>query len=115
MDKRKHKRALYRCSVSLWRKSTPVRFNSFTKDISVSGVRIVLDEELPILQDVRLQMDIQDDLPPIVCEGVVKWTLAHRQEGASSDAPMRYQTGFQFSGLSDTDRVRLQKIISQDA
>ena len=113
MERRKHPRVLYRCAVTLWRGPAPVRINCYTKNVSQEGVCLVLDEELPIHQEARVQLDLDDGLPALVCQARVVWTLAYRAADYPVDSPTRYQTGFHFTDISETDQSRVHRVISQ--
>lgn len=112
-ERRKYPRVLYRCSVILWREAAPQRINAYTKNVGRQGACIILDEELPIHQEVRLQIELDDTLPPIVCNAEVVWTLAYRMGDYPLKSSTRFQTGFNFLDLNETDRARLARIISE--
>ena len=113
IQKQRYPRALYRCTVSLWTSEGPVRVNCFTKNVSTGGLCIVMQDQLDVSQQVRLQIHIEDSLPPVVCEAVVRWTLAYRMNVPPSPST-RYETGFEFCEISPTDRARIEKVVSEN-
>ena len=115
MDKRKHPRAAFRCSVTVWRNGETTRLNAYTKNLSLEGVCVVLQDELAINEEVRLQIDLGDSLPPLTSQAKVVWTLAYRLDEPPIQSTTRYQTGFHFTDLSGTDRARIEKMVSQRA
>jgi hypothetical protein len=83
--------------------------------VSEDGACLVLNDEILIGEEIRLQIDLGDGLPPIVCPARVIWTLAYREETYPIESTTRYRTGFRFVSIPETDRVRLRKVISQRA
>lgn len=109
MDKKKYPRAIYRCTVSLWKNQEAARIVSTTKNISSSGVCLVLPDELETLQEVRLEIDLGDGSDPVSCYAAVRWTVSSRSPNGS----FQYETGFQISGISDSDRARIEYIVEK--
>ncbi len=109
MDKKKYPRALYRCTVSLWKNHEAARIVSTTKNVSTGGVCIVLQQELEASQEVRLEIDLGDDQPPVSCHALVRWTVTSR----SPNGPFQFETGFQYTAISDSDRTRIERIVEK--
>ena len=109
MDKKKYPRALYRCTVNLWKNDQATRLACTTKNVSSGGVCIVLPQELELSQEVRLEIEPDDGETPVSCYAQVRWTVSARAPGGS----FQYETGFQFTTLSDHDRERIEKIVEK--
>lgn len=72
-----------------------------------------MPEELQMNQQVRLSIALSDSLPPVDCNARVKWALGYRTSIEPRPQAIRYETGFQFSQLSEEAQSRIQKIVDQ--
>ena len=79
-----------------------------TENIGIGGICVVLDEPLEKLSKVRIQLDLQDGLPPLECAGRVAWNV---QTKKLTDAVARYDTGIEFTNLPPQSNSRLLKVI----
>ncbi len=109
MDKKKYPRALYRCSVNLWKNAEATRIVSMTKNISNGGVCIVLPQELEPGHEARLEIELDDSEKPLSCYAQVRWTVPSRTPSGT----FQYETGFQFTDITDPDRTRIERIVEK--
>src|SRR5687768_4223888 len=111
-ERTRYPRALYRCTVNLWKGPEPVELHCFTKNISNGGVCLVLPEPLDIGREVRLELQLEDGQPPLQCSAIVKWTLAYRTNTPPQPSAL-CETGFQYVDLSQADLARIERIITR--
>ncbi len=111
-EKKRSPRALYRCTVSLWRGTEPIELDCYTKNISTGGVCVVLPEKLEIGQEVRLQLQLDDGNPPADCHARVKWTLAYRTNTPPQPSSL-CEVGFQYTELSSPDLSRIERVVTR--
>ncbi len=139
-ERRRFPRAEYPCLITV-RKETPPAFSilTHTENISVGGVRVVIDREIEISTAVDVEIDLQDTLPNVSSTGKVSWvrqflsdqdgrtssptlktkifraTVAWIKEipAAQKGKPSHYDTGIQFVTLKDEDRTRIEDIVNR--
>jgi len=70
-------------------------------DISVSGIRLTLEEEIPQGKVVNLEINVPS--PPVVARGRVVWT--RREETKEGKF---FQAGIEFIEIKQTDKVRIE-------
>lgn len=81
---------------------------TYSEDISLGGVRVVLDEEID-RQEVNLELNAEGRI--VVCKGLVAWIS--EMEKSVSNAPSRYDIGIKFLQLEAADRERIRDIVRQ--
>lgn len=96
-EKRKFKRANYPCKIYIL--TAPLHVISCkTENIGAGGIRIVIDEKLPIASTVGIKLYLVQS--PIECKGKVVWVLK-RDDG---DINATFDTGIEFYQISEEDR-----------
>lgn len=72
-------------------------------DVSVGGVRVILESELPVRSVVDVELDLPTTQQAIEAYGEIKWK--HRQDSKGPD----YVYGIEFHNLEGDDRDRLRR------
>ncbi|MBL7085018.1 MAG: PilZ domain-containing protein [Candidatus Omnitrophica bacterium] len=87
----------------------PGEIKVFSKDISAGGLCIVHEEELPANTPLQLEIKIPDLKDPIFALARVVWQ--QRMEAASGEPKVYYNTGVEFTGISDFDRFNINRYV----
>ncbi len=87
----------------------PGEIEVFSKDISAGGLCIILLEELVSDTPLQLEMVVPDVKDPINALGRVVWQRKCKDQG--SEEKILYETGIEFTGISDFDRFNLNRYI----
>jgi hypothetical protein len=139
-ERRRFPRAEYPCLLTV-RKKTPPPFSilTHTENISIGGVRVVIDKEIEVATEVDVEIDLQDTLPNVTSTGKISWVrqfLVDRKDqtsrptpktkilkatvawikkipAAQEGKPASYDTGIQFVTLKDEDRTRIADIVDR--
>jgi len=95
LNKRKEKRfneqndVLIQYALSSGQPNSYVGINALTRDISLSGARIIAKKRFPVDTILRIQIDLSRTKQTIKVDGKVKWV----KEGDDADS---YETGIEF-------------------
>lgn len=109
INKRRFVRAVFECVVVVKKKGTPLIFQTHTENISIGGVYVILERALFKRTPVELEIFLPDDFPPVRCDGRVVWVL--RRDGYAEKRPSHYDTGIEFTEISDENKGRIEHII----
>ena len=109
MDQRRFPRVRQQCVVSLRQRQGRPSIATFTENIGVGGVCVLLEQGLDIFAPVDVELKLNDEKPPMTCRGAVAWVVRRRE---LNRAPL-YDTGIEFVGLTPEDEARLQRTVNQ--
>jgi len=88
-----------------------VYFHSCTKDLSPTGGRFVVDEDIKVGQQFRIALELPGDLMPFLIDCEVVWVK--KLEGSDSVSTGNSEIGVRFVKLdSPNDEQRLKKYLS---
>ena len=71
----------------------------------------ILEKPLSVFSEVELELALEDEAPPIKVGGSVIWVV--KSSGVSRKAPSKYDTGIEFTSLSEEDKQRIEKIVNE--
>ncbi|MFC1632000.1 PilZ domain-containing protein [Candidatus Omnitrophota bacterium] len=86
----------------------PGGIDVFSKNISAGGLCLVLDQVFPADTPLQLLIKVPDLKDPIHALGRVVW-----QRKIKDGAEEKYDTGVEFTGISDFDRFNLNRYVSE--
>lgn len=74
VDRRKFPRAEYPCLITI-RKYVPpeLAILTHTENISIGGVRVIVDHRIDTATEVDLEIDLKDTMPNIASRGAIRW------------------------------------------
>lgn len=105
-ERRKYPRASFFCKIFI---TSPVRMlTSHTDNISVGGIKVILEEKLAIFTTIGLEIFF-DREKPIRCKGKVVWV--REKINPLERKPLLYETGIEFTEIADVDREYIKKIV----
>lgn len=106
-ERRTAPRAMFPCRIMI---SSPVRLLvSHTENISVGGIRVMLEERLSPFTMVGIELYF-DKNKPIKCKGKIAWVkeITNPVERAAN----MFDTGIKFVDLSEFDKLYIKKLVS---
>ena len=105
-ERRIFTRALFPCKILI---SSPVRMlTSHTENVSEGGIRVILEEKVPVFTMVGIELFV-DKNKPMKCKGKVAW-IKEIINPIERQATM-YDVGIKFVDLSDFDKVYIKKLV----
>ncbi|MBN2096899.1 MAG: PilZ domain-containing protein [Candidatus Omnitrophica bacterium] len=110
VDRRKFPRVDYPCLITV-RKNTPPQqaILTHTGDISVVGIRVIINDKIELMSVVDLEIDLKDAQPAIHIHGRVN--RIKELSAGGSGKPLRYDTGIQIIDIGEAQRRRIQNVI----
>jgi len=111
IDTRKAVRVSFECVVIVKKAKSSLILNSATEDMSMGGVRVILEKELLRNAPVELELSLPDDLPPAKCTGKIMWST--KRDKYAKQKASQFDTGIEFVEVSDRDRSRMKRIIDE--
>jgi len=83
-------------------------FSALTENIGTGGICLILDKKIDKFAQVKLKLDIDDDLSPIECNGRVVWIIEKRVLGGGKT---NYDVGIEFLDINIIDIARIKNFI----
>jgi len=77
---------------------------SFTQDISLGGVRIMVGDPLPLKSPIELEIHLSESSPPLLVRGDVVWQYYSKIAGQDC-----YETGIEFTQIDFKDREKIKE------
>lgn len=111
INRRKFPRANYSCLIIIKRRLTAKTISTQTENIGAGGICVIIKEDLGLFQGVDLELNLEDNRPPVKCGGTVVWVVKKsepRQKGSSL-----YDTGLEFIDIRPEDRERLSELVEE--
>ena len=84
---------------------------SETKDISGGGIRIFLQEPLPLQTLLKVNIHLPEDPQPIHCAGQVVWVEEFSVLQGEKKEKDRFEAGISFTEINPKDRDRIIKYV----
>jgi len=110
-ERRKFPRIKLPCKINLKREDSVETISTTTENISCGGVCIILPQQLGVYTSVGLTIDLGDGGNPIQCKATIVWSL-RRLDPQEKDYGF-FDTGIEFSNLSQQDISRIAKIVQE--
>lgn len=96
-ERRRFKRANYPCRIYIL--SAPLHvIKCNTEDIGAGGVRVIIDEKIPVSTMVSLELYLSSN--PIKSKGKIVWVLTTKDKNDET----KFDTGVEFHKISEEDR-----------
>ena len=105
VENRKHSRA--GCRVPVLCKRGTLLENSLTKDISQSGIGLLVQKFVPKDTNLILELSLSPKTEPILAVGKVRWI---RKVGYGD----RYRLGMQFTDISQNSKGKLSEYLKDE-
>ncbi|HNX82080.1 MAG TPA: PilZ domain-containing protein [Candidatus Omnitrophota bacterium] len=84
-------------------------FHTHSENISVGGLKVILDRQLPVGTLVQLEVFVTPNAP-IVCKGIIVWTQRINPQETKPDL---FETGIQFIELDDMGQSIIANVIAK--
>ena len=82
-----------------------------TENIGIGGVCVILKKQIELGSHVEMEIDLLDMDNHIKCKGEVVWSI--QRQDSEEQKPFFYDTGVEFSCISDEERQRILEIIKR--
>lgn len=108
-ERRRFIRVRFPCKIIIYTPQEHI-ISSHTEDISVGGLRLILQEELTICSLVDLEIYIKEE--PIICKGRVVWV--EKKESRWNKGVFYFDMGLDFCEIEEKDRQLIRKVIEEN-
>lgn len=109
IDKRRFPRIKHRCMIRVSGYGKEKVFDTFTENIGAGGICVVLDREVDLFKNAKLELYLTDKDSPISCKGTIVWVIRRRL--GSQGKAIEYDVGIEFIDISDMDRKRISGLV----
>ena len=109
IDRRKFPRANYKCLITIKRRFTAKTISTHTENIGAGGICVLVKEDLGLFQGVDLDINLEDNDPPVRCGGTVVWVV--KKASSRSKGDVMYDTGIEFIDIRPADQDRITGIV----
>lgn len=106
VERRKSVRVKFPCKIFLYTPENRI-ISTHTENISVSGMRIIIEEELPVSSVLDLEIILNDE--PIACKGEVVWVV--KKKSRCQQGVFYFDMGIHFSEIRDADQEKIKNLI----
>ncbi|MFH1665585.1 MAG: PilZ domain-containing protein [Candidatus Omnitrophota bacterium] len=112
INKRKFPRIRCHCIIRVSTNDLADRvIDTYTENIGVGGICVVLDREVGIFEDVSLSLFLEETGEPILCNGTVMWVV--KKHPTDPSEKVKYDTGIEFYDLKKEETERIVKLIER--
>ncbi len=89
----------------------PRTIEAFSKNVSADGLCLTIEEQLSAETTLQLEIKIPNSKDPIRALGRVVWQK--RFESAGDQPGLYFDTGIEFTGISDFDRFNINRYVTE--
>ena len=111
INQRQFPRANYKCRISISGEESGGGIQGVTENIGAGGVCLVLGKRLELFESVSLELFLDKEVSPLVCQGSVVWVV--KKHPAVETEPVTYDTGVEFHDVPDAVRAQMEKLVSE--
>jgi len=108
-EKRMFPRANLTCRISVILDFRILVFNSEIENIGEGGIRVTLDEKLPVSTPLTLEISVTDKKIYIKCKGEVIWA---NEKKLTKDERYVFDTGIKFTNLSNSKKEEIRSLVT---
>lgn len=105
-EKRWFPRVDYPCTVSILSLEQQETFPTYTQNIGIRGVCVILPKEFPKFCLVKILLYLKDGRNPMTCKGKIVW-----QSRRDHSSGREFYTGIEFIDITQDDRLRIDQIV----
>jgi len=110
VEKRRFPRVVFKCLVYVRYENKTEIYPSYTGNISLGGLMVTLQYKLQTDTQVLIELFLKEKERPLQVSGQVRWVTS--TSAVENDDTM-YDTGIEFSILTEDARMRLNAVVSQ--
>jgi len=111
-EQRKLTRIQRECGITLNAGSSNEVFEVVTENIGLGGFCVNLSKSLELFSTVQIKIVLEKEGAPIACQARVAWSVKHRDFDPKL---VHYDVGFEFLDISEENRSRIDRYLSQTA
>ena len=109
ISRRKFPRVRYKCLIKLSRSGKEATIETYTENIGSGGICVVLNEKCKLFENVTLEIFMDGDKNPLLCEGSVVWIV--KRHPMKKSEKVQYDTGIEFKNITEDDRERIEQLV----
>ncbi|MEA3489329.1 MAG: PilZ domain-containing protein [Candidatus Omnitrophota bacterium] len=109
INQRNFPRVSYKCRIRVSTDGREEVIETFTENIGAGGICVVLEKGFGLFEVVSLEIFIEDEANPILCEGTIVWVV--KRHPVSHAEMTRYDTGIEFQNINQEDKDRISKLV----
>ncbi|MBU0570761.1 MAG: PilZ domain-containing protein [Candidatus Omnitrophica bacterium] len=110
IDKRKFPRINYRCRIRVSSRGKEEVFETFTENIGVGGICVILRKEFDLFKTANLDLYLSEKEGPISCQGTIVWVI--RRKLLNKKDVNEYDVGIEFTDIADKDKVKIAGVVN---
>jgi len=111
INRRKFPRANYKCLIVIKKRLNSKTISTQTENIGAGGICVIIKEDIGLFQGVDVELNIDDNRPPIKCGGTVVWVV--KKSEPRQKCIYSYDTGIEFIDIRPEDRDRVSEIVDK--
>jgi c-di-GMP-binding flagellar brake protein YcgR len=109
IERRQFPRVTLICKMTLTCGQKSLVYSSHTENVSVGGMRLILEEKLPVRRELEVELFLPDRQKSIKCKGQTIWVREVSPPGVN---PRFFDTGIEFMDMSDASKGILTEAIN---
>ena len=107
-NKRKFPRVNLRCEITIHPEPKNKPILTMTQNLGVGGVCAILDQPLERFSKCRIRLELDENMPPIACEGKIVWIVPTKQ---MKETKSRFDTGVEFLDMDPQSEQKIKSFI----
>lgn len=109
IEKRKFPRAKFPCRVTVFLPKEQI-ITSVTQNIGCGGIRIAMEEDIPIKTIVNLEIELPDE-QTIKCKAKVVWKVGNKVPAGKNLVTTLFDMGLEFCDLNKTQQKIIEALV----
>jgi len=109
INRRKFPRAKYECLITIKKRLNSKVLSTETENIGAGGICVIINEDIGLFQGVDLELQINDNKPPIKCGGTIVWVV--KKTEPKQKGSYFFDTGIEFIDIRPEDRERITEVV----
>ncbi|MFH1995631.1 MAG: PilZ domain-containing protein [Candidatus Omnitrophota bacterium] len=111
IDRRRFPRANYGCLITIKRRLTSKSISTTTENIGAGGICVIIKDNLGLFQGVDVEINLEDNRPPIRCGGTVVWLV--KKSDPKKKGSHVLDTGIEFIDVRPEDVDRITVVVDK--
>ena len=107
IDKRKFPRIRYRCLIRVSRNGQEEVTETFTENIGLGGISVVLKESFGLFEAVSLEIFIDGSV--VKCDGTIVWVV--KKHPMKEEEIVMYDTGIEFHNMDAEGKTNITRLV----
>lgn len=109
IDRRKFPRVKHKCLLRVTEPGAESVFETFTENVGTGGICVVLDKEITLFKNAKIDLWLSEYGPPISCKGTVVWSIKRGLD--KKPDRYKYDIGIEFTEISKEDGKKISDMV----